>query len=198
MANTRCKDLVQRTINSLASITGVRLWSDKDGETEALGIDLPDLLSDDIVAEGSSIDYKAVTPKGFAASVATTSRKGIVEKATSTEVTNGTADKFVDAAQLKGVKDDLEDYADAKMIHGSYHVGDLNTSQVNYTITHNAGTTDYVVSLTIYNKNFTATSNAYGIEALKVVTKNSNSMVVQVHKTNDTNMDLYIDWVVFK
>jgi hypothetical protein len=160
---------------------------------------LSTLLKSDILtdAEGS-IDYQAMTPACFKATVATTNRLGVVEKATNSEVTAGSVDKFVDAAQLKSVKDAIEADIASSIIKGSYHVGDLNASQVNYTITHNAGTTSYIVALTVYNKGYTATAYAYGIEALKVVTKNSNNMVVQVHKTNNINMDLYIDWVIYK
>lgn len=94
--DSRVQQLTKRAITSLASITGVRLWSGKTGDADekALGVELPELLSSSIVA-GTTIDYKGLTPKGFYNSVATTSRKGIVEHAAEAEIPTETTGKVI-------------------------------------------------------------------------------------------------------
>jgi hypothetical protein len=107
MADSKAQSLAKRTLNNLAAITGVRLWSGKAGDPNleaAQGVEMSEFVSSDIVAEGSAIDYKALTPKGFAASVATTARKGIVEKSTDAEIPTETADKFLDSAKQPAMR----------------------------------------------------------------------------------------------
>lgn len=87
MADSRAKDLVKRTLSSLADITGVRLWSDKSGDSDAKGIELSEFVSSDVVAN-TSIDYKALTPKGFYNSTASTNRRGVVSLASLTDIEN--------------------------------------------------------------------------------------------------------------
>ena len=99
MGDSKANGLVKRVFSSLADITGVRIWSQKDGEDDALGIEMSETLSSNIVADGSTLDFKALTPKGFAASVATETRKGIVELATDAEVLSETSSKIVTADQ---------------------------------------------------------------------------------------------------
>jgi len=61
---------------------------------DAKKILLSTLLSSAIAAS-SEVDYKALTPKGFHASVATEGRKGIVELATDLEIAAETANKVL-------------------------------------------------------------------------------------------------------
>ena len=52
------------------------------------------LLNSDTVVEGSENDFQAMTPKGFAASVATETRNGIARPATAAENDSGAAGVF--------------------------------------------------------------------------------------------------------
>lgn len=196
MADSRAKDLAKRAISSLASLTGVRLWSDKDGEADAKGIEVPELLNSGAVAEGSAIDYQAVTPKGFAASVATTSRKGIVEKATSAEMTSGASDKFPDAAQVKAadtaVKDDIglkflsfgscNDAGSASQHSGSLTISGQKLGTGRYKINHNVGHTGYFVVIT------TATTESVALQnKVAGVWRGATSFVVNLGDDSSAN-----------
>ena len=86
MADSKANSLTKRVFSSLSNITGVRLWSQKDGETDALGLELSELLSSEIVEEEESITYKALTPRGFRNSQQTTARNGISRASTEAEV----------------------------------------------------------------------------------------------------------------
>lgn len=87
MANSLVQNLAKRAFLSLADLTEVRLWSGKGAEPNALGLEVVELLSSEIVAD-DSIDYKSLTPKGFNASIATEARKGIQRLATDAEINN--------------------------------------------------------------------------------------------------------------
>ena len=86
MADSLVQNLTKRVLDSLANLTGVRLWSGKTGETDALGIEASEFISSDIVAD-TSVDYKALTPKGFYNSTMTTTRKGVGQLALDADVT---------------------------------------------------------------------------------------------------------------
>jgi len=100
MADSKAQGLAKRTLDSLAAITGVRLWSGKTGDPNlerAQGVEMSEFVSSDIV-ENTDIDYKALTPKGFYQSVATEDRKGIAELATDAEIASEASGKFLEAA----------------------------------------------------------------------------------------------------
>lgn len=98
MADSRAYQLAKKTITALSQLTGVCFWTDKSGDGAAQHIVLAELLKTNTVEEGSNVDYQMVTPKAFAASVATTERKGIVEIATPEEIANKTANKVIQAS----------------------------------------------------------------------------------------------------
>jgi hypothetical protein len=144
MANSKVQDLTKRVFSSLANLTGVRLWSGKTGEANALGIELPELLSSSAVADDSALDYKMLTPKGFALSTALTTRKGINRLSTDAEVTAKTGtgqiksdqqglmqtqwfkDWFVANGSVKNYTIPVEDFSDAKAIqYNATWQGDL-------------------------------------------------------------------------
>ena len=98
MADSRVENLVKRVFTSLADLTGVRLWSGKTGESDALGLEVSELLSSDVVAD-DSIDFKALTPKGFNASTMTEARKGVGEIASDAEITNKTTSNILTSSK---------------------------------------------------------------------------------------------------
>ena len=106
MADSRAQGLTKRTIDTLAKITGVRLWSGKTGDPDekALGVEMSEMISSAIVAEGSAIDYQGMTPKAFALSVATESRKGIAMEASAANIAAETADKMLQANHQEAMR----------------------------------------------------------------------------------------------
>lgn len=98
MADSKAQDLVKRALIDLASITGVRLWSGKTGELNALGVELSELLTSAIVTDGA-IDYKALTAKGFWDSIMTESRRGVGTYATDSEIEGKTTDALIRAGK---------------------------------------------------------------------------------------------------
>lgn len=85
MADSKVQDLGKRVLSSLANLTGVRLWSGKTGEANALGIEASEFISSAVVAD-DSIDYKALTPKGFNTSIMTETRRGVGTYAGDTDI----------------------------------------------------------------------------------------------------------------
>lgn len=99
MANLRVRDFVDTlTPAQKADITGVFTWVDKAGWTAAQKLELASLLSDSIVAN-NSIDYKALTPKGFYDSIATETRRGVSELASDLEITDKTSTNIISASK---------------------------------------------------------------------------------------------------
>lgn len=107
MADSIVQSLTKRAFSSLADLTGVRIWSGKGSESDALGLEVPELLTSDIITD-ASLDYKALTGKGFNASVATEGRLGITKHASAAQIDAGTAGNLVViASQLKRKYDEL-------------------------------------------------------------------------------------------
>lgn len=98
MADSKVQDLVKRTITNLAQITGVRFWSGKTGELNALGVELSELLTSAVVPSSGAADYLILTPAGFAASLATIYARGIVQLAGTTQVAAKVSDNVLTAA----------------------------------------------------------------------------------------------------
>lgn len=129
--------------------------------------------------------------------IATTVQKGVIEVATSSQVDAGTAgDLAVIASDLKRKYDALVASIAAKTSKGSLTVGDINTGKYNYTITHNAGTTDYNAIIGLRTLNNSSLSTDYGLRAPRIISKSANSMVIGIQKLNDANVALYLDWVL--
>lgn len=98
MADSRAKDLVKRVITSLSDLTGVYLWSDKDGDSDAKSIEITDILSTDTVEYDSDVDFKAVTPYAFARSLMTFTNNGIGRYATTGEIQDKSSDGLLKAS----------------------------------------------------------------------------------------------------
>lgn len=77
MADSKVQDLVKRTLSSLAELTGVRLWSGKTGESDALGVEMSELLSSAQVTAADNPDYLCLTPKGFRNSQMSETERGV-------------------------------------------------------------------------------------------------------------------------
>lgn len=90
MANSRAYDLQKKIFSSLADLVGVRIWSDKDGDLDARGIEVSELLDSAVVEDVSPKDYVALTPAGLKATTASFSRSGIVELSTTPEIQDKT------------------------------------------------------------------------------------------------------------
>jgi len=99
MADSKENDLTKRIFSSLANLTGVRFWTQKDGEDDALGLEASELISSEVVVEDSLLDYQALTPKGFALSVATAARKGIISTASASDIEDEISDKALTSGQ---------------------------------------------------------------------------------------------------
>ncbi|MBK8807761.1 MAG: hypothetical protein IPO21_14400 [Bacteroidales bacterium] len=98
MADSRAYQLAKKTITALSHLTGVCFWTDKSGDSAAQHIVLAELLKTTAVEEASTVDYQMVTPKAFAATVATTDRKGIVELATQEEIASKASNKVIQSS----------------------------------------------------------------------------------------------------
>ena len=98
MADSRAKDLVKRVVSSLSDLTGVYLWSDKDGDSDAKSIEITDILSSDTIEHASDIDFKAITPAAFAKSLMTFDRNGVGRYATTGEIQGKTSDGLLKAS----------------------------------------------------------------------------------------------------
>lgn len=85
MADSKANDLVKRVWTTLAELVGVRIWTQKDGEPDALGLDVSELLTSDVVQNNSN-NYQALTPQGFYNSAATYNRRGTVFTALAADV----------------------------------------------------------------------------------------------------------------
>jgi len=99
MADSKAQDLVKRVFSSLADLTGVRLWSGKGAEPDALGLEVSEILSSDIVTAASNPDYKALTPKGFRDSVMDESERGVGIYANDTSINNKSGDSLLRAGK---------------------------------------------------------------------------------------------------
>lgn len=95
MADSKVQDLTKRVLSSLANLTGVRIWSGKTGESDALGIEMSELLSSSPVTGADNPDYKALTPKGFRDSVMTETERGVGSFADDTAIAAKTGDTLL-------------------------------------------------------------------------------------------------------
>lgn len=151
MADSKAQDLTKRIISSLASITGVRLWSGKSGDPDlekAQGVELSELFSSAAPSQGSTVNYIALTPKGFDlgfnARQATEEVKGIVELASGAEVASETAGKVLQSDQQDTMRElwgKAKQFTEADNQQGRprfYHtagVGEGGSSPVSHKIT---------------------------------------------------------------
>lgn len=108
MADSRIKDLSDEIISSeLDSLLDTLYIAADDGTfTDAHKVLWKTLLSNEIVEQDSEIDTHALTPKGFAASVASLSRRGIVRFATASEITNREGSGVIGAYNLRQAQSD--------------------------------------------------------------------------------------------
>jgi len=105
MANSRIKDLSgEVAVGEIqALLATLYLATDDTSFTDAEKILLSTILSSAIVTD-NSINYQALTPKGFYESLATEARKGIVKLATNTEILNKTAGAVLTTDQLSALQ----------------------------------------------------------------------------------------------
>lgn len=123
----RTYDLVEAA--SSASILDYYFPIDKSGLVEAESFKIDNFLfSGAVVQQASGVDYKGLTPKGFAESTATTTNLGIVTKATNAKAEAATdSDAALVSSNLPGVFNTR-----FKKTKG-YVSGDFDATASNYT-----------------------------------------------------------------
>lgn len=206
----RTYDLTAITASELSSLLSTLELDIDDpsfsaGESKRLALSL--LLSSGLVAEGSTIEHLALTPKGFALSVATSSRNGIVKTADASDISSGTSGKMVDAAQLKSSVDaalqipsiqfmlwgGVSSSGVASSPYGgslTFTSSKLSTGQ--YQVNHNLGSSTYFVFPWITRTNTVSNQNKIG-----GIYKSDNYFKIDTGDDSSPN-DAAFDFVLFK
>lgn len=164
--------------------TQVDVYSKSEADTRYIN---ETYLSTDAETQTGVATDKVVTPASLSSRTATTTRTGLVEKATTTEAVGGTANKFVDAATMQHALLNPTDVTAKREALGEY------TGFVDYTTASiNASTLPAGWSV-VYNSggNITVTHNL-GVDVHTVVTDSGTGKIRYARAVNDNTNSITI------
>lgn len=99
MADQRVKDFLTTFIQaSKADLTGLFMWVDKQGWTDAQKWEAVSMIFDAVVEDGNN-DYTFMTPKAFWNSIMTTTRRGVGNYATDAQIEGKTTEGLIRSNQ---------------------------------------------------------------------------------------------------
>lgn len=145
-------------------------------ESDGRYVNETDLATDSETQTGTATD-KAVTPASLSSRTATTTRTGLVEKATTTEAVSGTGGKFIDASLMQHALLNPNDMVAKRQAIGVY-AGHFTSASVwvtnpsGWTVSYGAGR--YLITHNLGDSDYTVTANVVGRPAL-----NADSVHIQ-------------------
>jgi hypothetical protein len=164
MADSRTKDLTgTQSVTSKSDLTNLYFPVDKVGYTEDKKFDILSLIVDTAISDADTTDYKFITPKALKATIASTTRFGIVRTATQANVEDRIGSGVMESGYVNTIiseaqKDFTETLGIPTFYHNStwgcgykasFYVDDVNFITLNPTLPSGKGIGGGTIAITI-------------------------------------------------